>query len=498
MKKQKEMTKMKMDAIAEPDGRNLTMLVDFYELTMANGYLQHDIGDRIAVFDMFFRKIPDDGGFALFAGLEQLIEYLNGLKFTEEDIGYLRSREMFCEQFLDYLRNFHFECDVWSVPEGTPVFPGEPVVIVRGPVIQAQLIETMTLLSINHQSLLTTKANRIVRAAQGRGISEFGSRRAQSYDAAILGARAAYIGGCTGTACALADRRYGVPAVGTMAHSWVQMFDSEYEAFCKYAEIYPDDCIVLVDTYNTIRSGVPNAIKMFNDVLVPNGHRPKGIRIDSGDIAYLSKKARVMLDEAGFEDVGICASNSLDEYLIRDLLMQGAKVDSFGVGESLITSKSDPVFGGVYKLVAIQNESGSYTPKIKVSESIEKITTPHFKTLYRFYNKTNGQAIADCVTLHDEVIDESKPYTIFDPVATWKKRTLTNYTVRKLLVPVFEKGKLVYDCPQLEDIRSYCEEQVGLLWDEVKRFEYPHRYYVDLSDRLWQIKNDMLSRFNFE
>ncbi len=477
--------------------RNLTMLVDFYEITMANGYLEQGIGDRIAVFDMFFRKIPDGGGFALFAGLEQLIDYLNNLSFTHDDIEYLRSRKIFCDEFLDYLANFKFECDVWSVQEGTPVFPNEPIVIVRGPIIQAQLIETMTLLTINHQSLVTTKANRIVRAAQGRGISEFGSRRAQSYDAAILGARAAYIGGCTGTACVMSDRLYGVPAVGTMAHSWVQMFDNEYDAFKKYAEIYPENCIVLVDTYNVIKSGVPNAIKMFNEVLLPMGYRPKGIRIDSGDIAYLSKKSRVMLDEAGFSDVEICASNSLDEYLIRDLLIQDAKVDSFGVGENLITSKSDPVFGGVYKLAAIQNDDGSYTPKIKISETIEKITNPHFKTIYRFYNKSNGQAIADCVTLFDEVIDDNKPYTIFDPVATWKKKTLTNFTIRKLLIPIFEKGKLVYECPALEDIRSYCEEQVSLLWDEVKRFEFPHRYYVDLSDKLWKIKNEMLSKYNF-
>ncbi|WP_312641786.1 nicotinate phosphoribosyltransferase [Hydrogenoanaerobacterium sp.] len=480
------------------DDRNLTMLVDFYEITMANGYLEHGIGDRVAVFDMFFRKIPDGGGFALFAGLEQLINYLNNLKFTNEDIEYLRSRGIFCEEFLNYLKDFEFECDVWSMPEGTPIFPNEPVVIVRGPVIQAQLIETMTLLTINHQSLVATKANRIVRAAQGRGILEFGSRRAQSYDAAILGARAAYIGGCTGTACVISDFLYGVPAIGTMAHSWVQMFDTEYEAFKKYAEVYPDNCTVLVDTYNVIKSGVPNAIKMFNEVLLPMGYRPKGIRIDSGDIAYLSKKARIMLDEAGFSDVGICASNSLDEYLIRDLLIQGAKVDSFGVGENLITSKSDPVFGGVYKLAAIQKEDGSYDPKIKISETIEKITNPHFKTIYRFYNKTNGQAIADCVTLFDEIIDETKPYTIFDPVATWKKKTLTNYTVRKLLTPIFEKGKLVYDCPELEDIRTYCEGQVAMLWDEVKRFEFPHRYYVDLSDKLWKIKNEMLSKYNVE
>ena len=478
--------------------RNLTMLVDFYEITMANGYLEQGVGDRIAVFDMFFRKIPDGAGFALLAGLEQLIDYLNNLKFTAEDIEYLRGRGIFCEEFLRYLEDFHFECDVWSIPEGTPIFPNEPVVIVRGPIIQAQLIETMTLLTINHQSLIATKANRIVRAAQGRGISEFGSRRAQSFDAAILGARASYIGGCTGTACVISDRLFGVPAVGTMAHSWVQMFDTEYEAFKKYAEIYPDNCIVLVDTYNVLKSGVPNAIKMFDEVLTPKGFRPKGIRIDSGDIAYLSKKARIMLDEAGYPDVTICASNSLDEYIIRDLLLQGAKVDSFGVGENLITSKSDPVFGGVYKLVAIQDKDGRYIPKIKVSESIEKITNPDFKTLYRFYNKANGQAIADCVTLYDEEIDENEPYTIFDPVATWKKKTLKNYTVRKLMVPIFAKGKLVYQCPPLQEVREYCEKQVDLLWDEVKRFEYPHRYYVDLSDKLWKIKNEMLSQYNFE
>ena len=478
--------------------RNLTMLVDFYELTMANGYLEHGVGDNIVVFDMFFRKIPDGGGFALFAGLEQLISYLCNLSFTEDDITYLRGCNIFCEEFLTYLKNFKFTCDVWAVPEGTPIFPNEPVVVVRGPIIEAQLIETMTLLTVNHQSLVATKANRIVRAAGGRAISEFGSRRAQSYDAAILGARAAYIGGCSGTACAIADRIFGVPATGTMAHSWVQMFDTEYDAFKKYAEIYPESCTLLVDTYNTLKSGVPNAIKVFNDVLLPLGFRPKGIRIDSGDIAYISKKARIMLDEAGFADVGICASNSLDEYIIRDLLLQDAKVDYFGVGENLITSKSDPVFGGVYKLVAVKNPDESYTPKIKISETIEKITTPHFKKLYRFYNKANGQAIADCITLFDETIDGEKPYTIFDPVATWKKKTLTNYTVRSLLLPIFEEGKLVYTCPTLSEVRDYCAEQVSMLWDEVKRFEFPHRYYIDLSPKLWNIKNELLSKYSFD
>lgn len=476
--------------------RNLTLLTDFYELTMANGYLKQGIGDKTAVFDMFFRKIPDDGGFAIFAGLEQLIDYLKNLKFTEQDIEYLRSKGMFCEEFLTYLKNFKFSCDVWSVEEGTPIFPGEPVIIVKGPIIQAQIIETMILLTINHQSLIATKASRIVRAAQGRPVMEFGSRRAQSYDAAILGARATYIGGCSSTACAIADREYGVPAVGTMAHSWVQMFESEYEAFKKYAEIYPDNCVLLVDTYNVLKSGIPNAIKVFDEVLKPLGIRPKGVRIDSGDIAYLSKKARKLLDNAGYHDCTICASNSLDEYIIRDLLIQGAKVDSFGVGENMITSKSSPVFGGVYKLVAVENDEGELVPKIKLSESIEKITTPEFKTFYRFYSRENGEAIADYVTLYDETIDDSGEIEIFDPVAVWKKKTLTNIEAKKMLVQIFDKGECVYDSPALDDIKSYCADQLNKLWDEVKRFDNPHRYYVDLSPKLWQIKNDLLSNYN--
>ena len=476
-----------------PNPRNLTMLTDFYELTMSNGYLMHGIGDRVAVFDMFFRKIPNEGGFAIFAGLEQLIDYLKNLKFTQQDIDYLRSKNSFSEEFLDYLLHFEFQCDIWSVKEGTPIFPNEPVVVVRGPIIQAQLVETMVLLTINHQSLVATKANRIVRAAAGRPVFEFGSRRAQSYDAAILGARAAYIGGCAATACAIADRDYQIPAVGTMAHSWVQLFDNEYDAFKKYCELYPDNCTLLIDTYNVLKSGVPNAIKVFNEVLLPMGYRPKGVRIDSGDIAYLSKKTRKLLDEAGFSDVKIVASNSLDENIIRDLLLQGAQIDLFGVGENLITSKSDPVFGGVYKLAAIQNEDGSYLPKIKVSESIEKITTPDFKTFYRFFNNENGQAVADYVTLYDEEVDTAKPITIFDPVATGKKKTLTNVTAKRMLESIFEKGKCVYESPSLHDIKKYCEEQVDLLWEEVKRFEHPHRYYVDLSEKLWNIKEKLLS-----
>ena len=471
--------------------KNLTMLLDFYELTMANGYFKLGTGNQTAVFDMFFRKIPDQAGFAICAGLEQLIDYFENLHFTKEDIEYLRSRGMFDEAFLDYLADFHFECDVWAVPEGTPIFPNEPVLIVKGPIIQAQLVETMVLLTINHQSLIATKSNRIVRAAQGRSIMEFGSRRAQSYDAAILGARAAYIAGCDATACAIADRDYHIPAVGTMAHSWVQMFGDEYESFRKYAELYPDNCVLLVDTYNVLKSGIPNAIRAFDEVLAPLGYRPKGVRIDSGDIAYLSKKARKMLDEAGYPDCAIVASNSLDEYLIRDLLLQGARINSFGVGENLITSKSDPVFGGVYKLAAIE-ENGRLIPKIKISETIEKITNPDFKTIYRFYNKTDGEAVADYVTLFDETVDTDQPVTIFDPDATWKKKTLTNVTAKKILVQVFEKGKCVYDRPSLEEIRAYCKDQVDHLWDEVKRFENPHKFYVDLSPKLWEIKQRLL------
>ena len=393
------------------DRLNLTMLTDFYELTMANGYFNSGLTDKIAYFDMFFRKVPDNGGYAIMAGVEQLIEYLNNLKFSDEDIDYLRSKKMFSEEFLDYLKNFKFSCDVWAVPEGTPIFPNEPVVTVRVPVIQAQFIETMVLLTINHQSLIATKANRIVRAARGRTVMEFGSRRAQGYDGAIYGARAAYIGGCVGTACTIAEREFGIPAMGKMAHSWVQMFPDELEAFRTYANMYPDNCVLLVDTYDVLKSGVPNAIKAFNEVLIPKGYRPKGIRIDSGDVTYLSKQARKMLDEAGFPDCQIVASNSLDEFTIRDILVQGAKIDSFGVGERLITSSSEPVFGGVYKLVAIE-DNGQIIPKIKISENVEKITNPAFKQVWRFFDKESGKAIADLLTLHGEVINENEPYEL--------------------------------------------------------------------------------------
>jgi nicotinate phosphoribosyltransferase len=482
---------MMMNKLDWKDKRNLTMLADYYEFTMANGYLENGIGDKIAYFDMYFRAIPDDGGFAIMAGVEQIIEYLKNLKFSEEDIAYFKSKRLFGEKFLDYLRNFQFTCDVWAIPEGTPIFPQEPLVIVRGPVVQAQLVETMILLTINHQSLIATKSNRIVRASRGRAVMEFGSRRAQGYEAAILGARAAYIGGCIGTANTIVDRDFDVPALGTMAHSWVQMFDNELDAFKAYARIYPSSCVLLVDTYNTLNEGIPNAIKCFNEVVVPAGYRPKAIRIDSGDLAYLSKEARKMLDDAGFSDCQILVSSSLDEYVIRDLLNQGAKVDSFGVGERLITAKSEPIFGGVYKLTAVEDD-GVIIPKIKISENVGKITTPGFKQIYRLYEKKTNKAIADVVTLHDEIINENEPYEIFHPLYTWKRKTIKNFYARKLLVKLFENGLSIYQSPDIHEIKQYCKEQIDSLWDEVKRFEKPHEYAVDLSKPLWDIKNKLL------
>ncbi len=476
--------------------KNLTMLTDFYEFTMANGYFENGMGDRRAYFDMFYRRVPDGGGYAVMAGVEQLVEYFKNLTFTPEDITYLRNRKCFSEGFLEYLTNFKFACDVWAVPEGTPVFPGEPLVTVAGPMIQAQFVETMILLTINHQTLIATKANRITRAADGRVVLEFGSRRAQGYDGAVYGARAAYIGGCHGSACVMADRDFNVPAGGTMAHSWVQMFDTQYEAFVAYAKIYPTNCVFLVDTYNVLKSGVPNAIRAAREILEPMGIRPKAIRLDSGDIAYLSIQARKMLDEAGYPDMQIMASNSLDEYLVRDMLGQGAQIDSFGIGERLITSKSEPVFGGVYKLAALENEQGKIVPKIKVSENVEKITTPHFKTPYRLFDKTTGKALADVLTLYDETIDETQPYTLFDPVHTWKKKVVTNYEARKLHVKLFEKGECVYECPTITEIRDYCATQMDTLWDQMKRFENPQTYYVDYSPKLWHVKHKLLEENN--
>ncbi|MCR1971260.1 MAG: nicotinate phosphoribosyltransferase [Clostridium cochlearium] len=472
--------------------RNLTMLVDFYELTMANGYLKNNLGNKIAYFDMYFRRVPDGGGYCVMAGIQQLVEYLSNLTFSKDDIDFLRSKGIFDEEFLDYLRNFKFNCDVWAVPEGTPVFPNEPLVTVRGPIIQAQFVETMILLSINHQTLIATKANRICRAAEGRPVMEFGSRRAQGYDGAIYGARAAIIGGCNSTACTIAEQMFGVPSVGTMAHSWVQLFETEYDAFKAWAEVYPDNCVFLVDTYNVLKSGVPNAIKVFNDVLKPMGYRPKAIRIDSGDITYLSKKCREMLDEAGYEDVQITVSNSLDEYIIRSVLRQGAPIDSFGVGERLITARSEPVFGGVYKLVAVE-EGGKIIPKIKISENEEKITNPGFKKVYRIFDKDTDKAIADLITLQDEKIDEEKPLVIFNPVFTWKKKKLTNFYVKNLMVKIFDKGELIYENPEVSEIRETAKSESDKLWHEVLRFENPHKYYVDLSSELWKLKQNLIN-----
>lgn len=473
---------------------NYTLLCDFYELTMGNGYFEKGMKDRICYFDVFFRRIPDGGGFAIAAGLEQVIDYIKKLSFSEEDIRFLRSKGIFSEGFLSYLKEFRFTGDLYAVPEGTPVFPHEPLITVRAPAIEAQLIETYLLLALNHQSLIATKANRIVRAAQGRAISEFGSRRAQGADGAVLGARAAYIAGCNGTACALTDKEYGVPATGTMAHSWVQMFDDEYTAFKTYCELYPTQSTLLVDTYNVLKSGVPNAIRAFREVLLPKGITKCAIRLDSGDITYLSKKARRMLDEAGLADCKIVASNSLDENIIRDLLMQGAQIDAFGVGERLITSKSDPVFGGVYKLAAVEDENGTVIPRIKISENAAKITNPHFKKVYRIFENSTGKAIADLICVHDEIIDGTKPLEIFDPDYAWKRKVLTDFTSKELLVPVFKNGVCVYQSPSVDEIRAYCKEQIDLQWDEVKRFENPHHYYVDLSQKLWDIKQGLLSQ----
>lgn len=484
------MTLLFMDNLM--NGIDLTMLFDYYEMTMMNGYFENGIGNRIAYFDMFFRHVPDDGGFAIMAGLEQVVSYIENLHFSERDIAYLASKKIFSEAFLEYLRHFRFSCDVWAMPEGSIIFPGEPILTVRGPVLEAQLLETMLLLTVNHQSLIATKANRIVRAAKGRPVAEFGARRAHGYSAAIYGARAAYIGGCASTSCAITDRDFGVPASGTMAHAWVQMFENEYDAFAAYARAYPSSCLLLIDTYDVMQSGLPNAIRCFKEIVVPSGNRPLGIRIDSGDIAYLTKKVRKALDDAGFPDAKIVISNSLDEYLIRDVLNQGACIDSFGVGERLITSRSEPVFGGVYKLVAVEDENGCISPRIKLSENTAKITNPGFKKVWRLYGE-DGEAVADVLTLHDEVIDPANgPYTIFHPEYTWKTKKLEHFTAREMLVPIYKGGKLVYRLPSVKDIRAYCEEELSHLWVEVKRLNNPHIFYVDLSEKLWTVKETLL------
>ncbi len=474
--------------------RNLSLVTDFYELTMSNGFFAKNMQNTIAYFDVFFRQIPDNGGYVICAGLEQIIDYIKNLKFYSEDISYLRSLNKFSDGFLDYLSNFKFSGDIWAIPEGTVVFPNEPLITVKAPIIEAQILETMILMIINHQCLIATKASRIVSSAQGRPVMEFGARRAHSIDAAVLGARAAIIGGCVGTSCTYTAQKFNSFASGTMAHSFIQSFDSEYEAFKAYAETYPDDCTLLIDTYDTINSGIVNAIKIFNDVLIPKGFRPKAVRLDSGDLAYLSKKVRKILDDAGFEDCKICVSNSLDENLISSLLDQGAAIDTFGVGENLITSKSNPVFGGVYKLCALEKDN-NIIPKIKVSENTTKITNPGFKKVYRFYSKDTHKALADVITLHDETIPDSN-YTIFDPINPWRKKTLINYAVRPLQEQIFKDGNLVYNTPTLSEISKYRQQELSTLWDEVKRLNNPHKYYVDLSSDLWNLKHNMLKNIN--
>ena len=474
--------------------QNYTLLCDFYELTMGGGYFKNGLADRVTYFDVFFRRVPDNGGFAVCAGLGQIINYINNLHFDKRDIDFLRSKGLFDEDFLAYLADLRFTGDIYAIPEGTPIFPGEPILTVRAPAVQAQLIETYVLLELNHQSLIATKANRIVRAAKGRPVLEFGSRRAHGASAAIVGARAAYIGGCAGTACTVTEEQFGVPAGGTMAHSWIQMFDTEYEAFCAYCRMYPHGAVLLVDTYNTLESGVPNAIRAFKEILVPQGINDFGIRLDSGDIAYLTKKARKMLDDAGLTTSKIVVSNALDEYLINDLLSQGACINTFGVGERLITATSDPVFGAVYKLAALEKPDGTIVPKIKLSENTSKITTPHFKKVYRYYDRATGKALADEMCLHDETVDTASPHTIFDPAETWKTKTLEDFDARELLVPIFKDGKQVYTSPSAKEIRAYCLAQIDTLWDEVTRFENPHNYYVDLSQKLWDIKMNLIKK----
>ena len=474
------------------DNRKLELVTDFYEFTMSNGFLNKNMVNQIAYFDVFFREIPDNGGYVIFAGLEQIIEYVKYLKFDNEDINYLKSKNIFSNEFLEYLRNFKFTGTIWAIPEGTVVFPNEPLITVKAPLIEAQLLETAMLCLINHQSLIATKSSRIVNAAEGRPVMEFGARRAHSIDAAVFGARAAIIGGCVGTSCTLTAKEWNIPASGTMAHSFVQAFDSEYEAFKAYAENYPNDCTLLIDTYDTLNSGIKNAIKVFNEVLVPNGFRSKAVRLDSGDLSYLSKKIRTVLDEAGFEDCKICGTNALDEYVITSILQEGAKIDLFGVGENLITAKSHPVFGGVYKLVAIEKDE-KIMPKIKVSNNTIKITNPGFKKVYRFYDKVSNKALADVITLIDEVIPEDG-YVIFDPVSPWKKKKLTNYIVRPLQELIFDNGELLYNSPDLTTIANNAKKELDTLWTEVKRIKNPHKYYVDLSQKLWDLKNELLEK----
>lgn len=473
--------------------RNLTLVMDLYELTMSYNYFKQGNKDQYVYFDMFFRKNPDNGGFAIFAGLQQLIECIENLHFSEGDIEYLRSLNKFDEEFITYLKGFKFTGSIYSVPEGTPVFPNEPLITVKAKFIEAQIIETLLLVTINHQSLIATKANRICREAKGRPIMEFGARRAQGYDSAIYGARAAYIGGVLGSATVAAGKMFNIPVLGTMAHSFVQSFDSEYEAFKAYALTYPDECVLLVDTYNTLKSGIPNAIRIAKEVLEPMGKKLKGIRLDSGDIAYLTKKAKLMLDVAGLDYVQISVSNSLDEYLIRSLLDQGAVIDSFGVGENLIVSKSSPVFGGVYKLVAIEKD-GEIVPKIKISENVEKITNPGYKRVYRLFEEESGKALGDIIAFSDEEINSNNDLTIYHQSNIWKFKTLPSHSfvVEELQKPVFIDGKKVYPIYTLQEIREYSKKEIERMWDEIFRLEYPHDYYVDLTKKLLDYKMHLL------
>lgn len=469
--------------------RKLSLLMDFYELTMAYSYFKSKRHLDIAVFDVFFRKIPDSGGYAIYAGLNQVIEYIQNLSFSKDEIDFLREKGTFDNEFLNYLQNFKFSCDVYSFREGNVIFPNEPIMIIKGPIIECQLIETMILLTINHQSLIATKASRIVRAAKGKAVLEFGARRAHGYDASIYGARAAYIGGVLGTSNTIVEYQFGIPALGTMAHSFVQSYKTEYDAFKAYAQTYPDNAILLVDTYNTLKSGIPNAIRIQKEILEPMGKRLKGIRLDSGDLSYLSIQARKLLDENGLENVSITVSNSLDEFLIENLLNQGAKIDAFGVGERLITAKSESVFGGVFKLAAY-SEHKELTPKIKISDNPIKTTLPGFKQVYRFYVK--NMAKADVITLHDEIIDENSSYELFDPTYVYKKQTISEFKVEKLLIKIFSKGELIYEAPKINEIREYSKENLSYFWDELKRLENPQQYYVDYSKKLYNLKLELI------
>ena len=468
-----------------------SMLTDLYELTMANGYYLENKQDDIGYFDLYYRKTTDEGGYAIFAGLETIIKFIESLKFTEEDIAFLRKKAIFNEGFLEYLKTFKFTGDIYSFKEGSIIFPNEPIMTIRAKLIEAQIIETFLLQTVNHQSLIATKAARIKQAAKGRIVLEMGARRAHGASSSVLGARSAYIAGIDGTSNVLADQIYGVPSGGTMAHSWVQLFDSEYEAFKAYAKHYPNSTTFLVDTYDTLDSGVPNAIKAIKEVLIPLGATNYSIRIDSGDLTYLAKQSRALLDEAGLQNCKIVVSNALDERLINTLLSQGAPIDVFGVGERLITAKSDPVFGSVYKLVAIE-KNNEIIPKIKISDNVEKITTPHFKKVYRIYSKDN-KAEADLITIYDELIDTNKPLTIFDQHNTWKTKTFTNYTVKELHHTIFKNGEKVYKSPKIKAIREFAFEELNSLWDEVKRFDFPHKYYVDLSKALWDVKQNLIN-----